>query len=37
MAMMMTPTRAGMVMTCTECNTKGTVEEMGYGHDCEVN
>jgi hypothetical protein len=37
MSMMMTPTRAGLVMTCNECHTSGTVEEMSYGHDCEAN
>lgn len=33
--MRMIPTRAGMVLECTECNTRGNSEEMSYGHDCE--
>jgi len=36
MTIRMIPTRAGLMMECTECLTKGQIEEMSYGHDCEV-
>ena len=35
--MKMIPTRAGLMLECVECGTRGNSEEMSYGHDCESN